>query len=180
MGNWLNGAGPSTALTNFIRLLLLAVVLLLPACYHLRVLPEPIQPCSFDSGLPPRKALASVREILDKKLQLRILDEQQDGTVLITAPNTFFTDTGFGQPAGGRKYYVRLRIEVMPRASQSVITVSAYSFELRTSYAYSEDGYLRTLTKIYPYEEYPGMFNIKEMNREVMMVAGLIEQAMKE
>ena len=167
-------------MTSVIRLLLLAVVLLLPACYHLRVLPEPIQPRSFDSGLPQQEALVRVREVLDKKLQLRILDEQQDGTVLITAPNTFFTDTGFGQPAGGRKYYVRIRIEVAPQGSQSAITVAAYSFELRTSYAYSEDGALHTLTKVYPYEEYPGMFNIKEMNREVKMVADLIEQAMKE
>lgn len=167
-------------MTRAVRLLFLAVVLLLPACYHLRVLPEPIPPRSFDTKLPPREALARIRDALESKLHLRILEEQQEGAVLITAPSNFFTDTGFGQPAGGRRYYVRMRIDVASRQQQSRVTVAAHSFELRTSYAYSEDGALHTLIKVYPYEEYPGMFNTSEMNREVKMVADLIAHAIKE
>jgi hypothetical protein len=100
--------------------------------------------------------------------------------VLITFRHHFFTDTGVGQPPGGRKYYVQIWIAAEQRDGQTMVTVAPHSFEMRTSYAYSEEGQLHTLTKIYPYEEYPGMFDIAAMTQEVQMVAGVVGRSMKE
>lgn len=166
---------------SVIRLLALAVVaLLLPACYHLRIVADPIQPQSITVRQTPEEALRRIRTTLEKELHIRVVDEQRDGTVLISTPHHFFTDTGFGQPAGGRKYLVQLQIEVEPRNGQTIVRVVPRNFELRTSYAYSSEGKLHTLFKVYPYEEYPGMFDLDVMTREVRMVAGIIERAMKE
>lgn len=164
-----------------IRLLALAAVaLLLPACYHLRIVADPIQPQSITVRQTPEEALRRIRKTLENELHIRVVDEQRDGTVLISTPHHFFTDTGFGQPAGGRKYLVQLQIEVETRNGQTIVTVVPRNFELRTSYAYSSEGTLHTLFKVYPYEEYPGMFNLDVMTLEVRMVAGIIERAMKE
>lgn len=166
---------------SLVRLSVLAVVaLLLPACYHLRVMPEPIRPCVIGVRQAPAEALLRIRKVLDRELHIHIVDEDEKGSVLISAPHHFYTDTGFGQPAGGRKYYVRLMFTVERREGRTFVTTAPYSFELRTSYAYSEDGQVRTLFKVYPYEEYPGMFDIDTMTKEVQMVAGVIERALKE
>lgn len=146
----------------------------------MRVLPEQIQPRTISVGQTPEEALLRLRKVLDEELHIHVLKEEQDGSVLITAPLHFHTDTGFGQPPGGRRYYVQLRITVEGEGSQAMITVAAQSFELRTSYAYSDEGQLHALTKFYPYEEFPGMFDTGVMTREVRMVAGVIERAMKD
>lgn len=176
---WRDGGG-STGLTSAIRLLALFLVALLPACYHMRVVAEPIQPQSITVSRTPEEALRRVRTTLEKELHIRVIDEQRNGTVLIYTPHHFFTDTGFGQPAGGRKYLVQLQIEVETLNGQTVVTVVPRNFELRTSYAYSSEGVLHTLSKVYPYEEYPGMFDTVVMTREVKMVTGIIDRAMKE
>lgn len=168
-------------MTSAIRLLALFVIaLLLPACYHMRVVADPIPSQSITVRQTPEEALRRIRMTLEKEFHIRVVDEQRAGTVLITTPHHFFTDTGFGQPAGGRKYLVQLQIEVETRNGQTIVTVVPRNFELRTSYAYSSEGKLHTLYKVYPYEEYPGMFDLDVMTREVQMVAGIIERAMKE
>ena len=161
-------------------LLLVAVAILLPACYHMRVLPEPIKPRTVITVQTPEEALRRIRQVLDQELHIHVIGEEQGGSVLITAPHHFHTDTGFGQPPGGRRYYVQLRIAVEGEGSRAVITVAAQTFELRTSYAYSDEGQLHTLTKYYPYEEYPGMFDTGIMTREIRDLGGLIERAMKD
>jgi hypothetical protein len=168
-------------LISLFRLPALALAaLLLAGCYHMRVTPEPILPCMINVRQAPAEALTRIRKVLADELHIRIVDEQQGGSVLISAPHHFYTDTGFGQPAGGRKYYIRLMFTVEQREGRTFVTTAPYSFELRTSYAYSEDGQMRTLFKVYPYEEYPGMFDTDTMTNEVRTVAGVIERAMKE
>jgi hypothetical protein len=169
------------ALSKVIRLSMLVVVaMLLPACYHMRVMPEPIQPRIISVGLTPDEVLPRLRKVLDEELHVHVLKEEQEGNVLLTFPLQFHTDTGFGQPPGGRRYYVQLRIDLDRQGGQTMITVAADRFELRTSYAYSDEGQLHTLTKIYPYEEYPGMFDLSVMIREMRKVTGIIERAMKD
>lgn len=166
---------------NIIRLLAMVMTaLLLSACYHLRVVADPIPASSICVRQAPEVALRRARKTLEKELHIRIVDEQRDGMVLITSPHHFFTDTGFGQPAGGRRYLVQLQIEVEAHNGQTIVTVAPRKFEIRTSYAYSSEGALHTLYKAYPYEEYPGMFDINIMKQEVQMVTGVLERAMKE
>ena len=166
---------------RFLSLLTLALVMLsLPACYHMRLVAEPIPPHSISVWQTPEETLRRIKYALEKNLHLRIVAEQRDGTVLISSPHHFFTDTGFGQPAGGRKYFVQLQIEVETNNGRTIVKVVPHKFELRTSYAYSSEGKLHTLYKVYPYEKYPGMFDLEIMKKEVKMVAAIIDRAMKE
>ena len=110
----------------------------------------------------------------------RILETDSSGNVLITTPYHFITDTGFGQPAGGRKYYTQLRIEVQQQNGATSVQISHYNFEIRTSYAYNRDGQVGTMYKHYPYEEYPGMFDLTLINNEMDRAAADIRRIFQE
>ncbi len=112
-------------------------------------------------------------------MKLRILEESSGGRQLITAPRHFATDTGPGQPAGGRQYYVQLRIDLSAHGNGTEIVISPHRYELRTSYAYSSEGQLRTLSKIYPYEEYPGMFDNGPIMKELKTSAEMVERGLR-
>lgn len=157
----------------------LFLLLALQGCYHMRVLVEPIDPIKIVVKVAPAEALRRIKNVLDEKQHLRNLEEQSD-SVLITSPWHFATDTGFGQPAGGRKYYTQLRIETAQKDGQTEISISPYHYEIRTTYAYGLDGQVKTLAKTYPYEEYPGMFDLKTLKRELNGVAALIKSEFHE
>ena len=159
---------------------LLVVAFLLGACYHMRVVAEPIQVRSITTRQAPSESLRRINRALQKDLQLRVVAQEQGGRVLISAPRQFHIDTGVGQPAGGRKYFVQLQIEVQDHNSGSRISIKGHNFEIRTSYVYSDHGQLETLYKVYPYEEYPGMFNIDIMNQEMQKLAEIIGRGIKE
>lgn len=153
---------------------------LLPACYHMRVEAEPIAPRIVTITGQPLDAVRKIRKLVEDVWKCRILETDSSGTVLITAPYHFTTDTGFGQPAGGRKYYTQLRIEV--RQQNGIVTthLSHYNFEIRTSYAYNNQGQVGTMYKHYPYEEYPGMFDLDLINHEMDRVSADILRIFKE
>jgi len=140
---------------SFIGFLWLA----LGGCYHMRAEMEPIAPLVFTLSQSPAEAAAKIRATLENGHRLRILQERNQGAMMITAPWHFATDTGFGQPAGGRRYYSQLQIEMVPVKSGTRVTLSPYRYEIRSTYAYGDNGQVETLNKHYPYEEYPGMFD---------------------
>ena len=51
---------------------------------------------------------------------------------------------------------------------------------VRTSYAFNQEGQVGTLYKHYPYEKYPGMFDLVLINRELDRVAADIERIFQE
>lgn len=156
----------------FCILFLIPLLLPLSACYHMRAEPVPISARVVEVKAEPADVLTRLRTLVEVDWKSRILETDSSGTVLITAPYHFHTDTGFGQPAGGRKYYTQLRIEILPRAAGlTAISLSAHNFEMRTSYAFSQEGQIGTLYKHYPYEHYPGMFDLTRINSELMRVA---------
>jgi hypothetical protein len=171
------------ALRNLMRWLpLLLMLTLLPACYHMRAEAEPIATRVITLSGQPADAIRKIRTLLEKKWKCRILETDSSGTVLITAPYHFTTDTGFGQPAGGRKYYTQLRIEIQQQNGIVTAHISHYNFEIRSTYAfndYSKQG-VGTLYKHYPYEEYPGMFDLDLINREMDRAAADIQRIFKE
>lgn len=134
----------------------------------------PIKSQMIEVGGDSADAMLRIRRMIEGEWKSRILEVDSSGLVLITAPYHFFTDTGFGMPAGGRKYYTQLRIEVSQRSGQAYIQVSPYNFEMRTSYAFNQDGQIGTLYKHYPYEHYPGMFDLSRINHELAWVAANI------
>ena len=85
-----HGAGRSTELRNFMRWLLLFLMLaLLPACYHMRAEAEPIAPRIVTLPGQPTDAVRKIRSLLENKWKCRILETDSTGTVLITAPYQF-------------------------------------------------------------------------------------------
>jgi hypothetical protein len=60
------------------------------------------------------------------------------------------------------------------------VNLSHYNFEIRTSYAFNQEGQLGTLYKRYPYEQYPGMFELALINSEMDRVSGDIQRLFME
>jgi hypothetical protein len=159
---------------------LFLMLTLLPACYHMRAEAEPIATRVVTLPGQPGDAVRKIRTLLEKRWKCRILETDSSGTVLITAPYHFTTDTGFGQPAGGRKYYTQLRIEIQQLDGIVTAHLSHYNFEIRTSYAFNNEGKVGTLYKHYPYEKYPGMFDLTLINSEMDRAAAEILGVFKE
>ncbi len=160
---------------NSLRWLSIVLLLLLPACYHMRTEAEPILPRSFGVSATAPAAMGKIRNLVEDGWQHRILEDYNSEGVLITAPYHFATDTGLGQPAGGRKYYTQLKIEVRRQNGQTVVTIAPHNYEIRTSYAYGLGGELHTMYKHYPYEEYPGMFDLAPLTLELDRVSAVIK-----
>jgi hypothetical protein len=152
-------------------LLLALTVALLPACYHMRAEAEPIATRVITIPQDATNPAGKIRALIEDKLNCRILETDSTGNILITAPYHFTTDTSVGQPAGGRKYYTQLRIEIQQHDGVSTVHLSHHNFEIRTSYAYNKEGQVGTMYKHYPYEEYPGMFDLDLINREMDRVS---------
>lgn len=125
-------------------------------------------------------AANKIRSLIEEKWDCRFLKTDSSGNVLITAPYRFITDTSFGQPPGGRKYYTQLRIEIHEKGGVTTAELSHYNFEIRSSYAYNQEGHIGTMYKHYPYEEYPGMFNLDLINHEMDRVAAEIMHLFQE
>lgn len=156
-------------------LMLVLLLLAMPACYHMRAEAEPISPRMLRIRVAAPDALGKIRVLVEEGWRLRILEDSSSGVVLITSPYHFSTDTGLGQPAGGRKYYTQLRIEVQQQNDRTLVVISPHNYEIRTSYAYGLEGQIRTLYKHYPYEEYPGMFDLGPLNQELDRVSANIK-----
>lgn len=165
---------------NCLWLLLSLMLALLPACYHMRAEAEPIAPRVITLPGGQLDAARRIRTLVEDGWKCRILETDSSGTVLITAPYHFTTDTSFGQPAGGRKYYTQLRIEVRQQNGSVTVSLSHYNFQIRTSYAYNKEGEVGTMYKHYPYEEYPGMFDLDLINREMDRASADILRTLQE
>lgn len=171
----------NTVLNRAIPVAFMALLwLVLGGCYHMRAEPEPITPLVFMVNQMPAEALAKIRKTLESDSRLRILQEQNQGAILITAPWHFATDTGFGQPAGGRRYYAQLLIHAVNVNGRTRITLSPYRYEIRSTYAYGHNGQVETLNKHYPYEEYPGMFDNSLLISALAEMAGAMQKACNE
>lgn len=179
---WSPDVGGNTVLRSYLFLILLLFIPL-QSCYHMRVEAEPIQSRFIVLKGQQKDAVRKIRTILEDDWKCRIIETDGSGNVLITAPYHFSTDTGFGQPAGGRKYYTQLKIVVESSNNGSVVHLSHYNFEIRTSYAYNNyarGGEVGTMYKHYPYEEYPGMFDLTLINREMDRVSAGIAKIFME
>lgn len=161
-------------------LLILLITAISSGCYHLRVNPEPLPVHQIVTKKNSDVAKSIISRILESELNIRIMDEENRGNTLISAPRHFATDNSFGMPAGGRQYYSQLQIEINRGKEGCIITISPYNYELRTSYAYGLEGHVHTLYKTYPYSEYPGMFDLSFLEQDLKKVSFLLETALKE
>jgi hypothetical protein len=141
---------------------------------------EPIAARIINLPGEQQDAVRKIRTLIEDQWKCRILETNSSGNILITAPYHFTTETGFGQPAGGRKYYTQLRIEVQMNNGTVTAHISHYNFEIRTSYAFNKEGQLGTMYKHYPYQEYPGMFDLALINSEMDRASTDIMRIFKE
>ncbi|MBT0651845.1 hypothetical protein [Geomobilimonas luticola] len=153
--------------------LLVAVLCGASGCYHMRLLPVPLESADFKATQPMGRAVAEFEKRL---LQDGFLLEAVDagGGVILTGYRFFYNDTGFGQPAGGRDYYYRLKVNVTPEGQGVTVRLTPFDLELRTFYVYDHEGRLDTLKKRYPYEVYPGMFELEYLKKELQRVKALL------
>jgi hypothetical protein len=169
---------------NMVLFKIIAVMLwclVVSGCYHMRVNPEPLPTKQIVTNKRNEVAIRIIQRVLENELNIRILDEESNGRTLISAPRLFATDTSFGMPAGGRHYYVQYRFELArDSANHCVVTIRPYNYDMRTSYAYNLEGKVKTLYKIYPYPEYPGMFDLTFLEQEMQKIAALLESALKD
>lgn len=175
----MSSAGGNTGWARTVCCILL-LPLLLAGCYHMRVEAETIEPRMVTVRQAPTDALRRIRRLVENDMRLWIMSEENNGATLVTAPWHFYTDTGFGQPAGGRKYYTQLRINVLAGTGGSTVTLSHYNYEIRTSYAYGQDGQVMTMYKHYPHEHYPGMFDNAPLLKELKGVSDAIARVCHE
>lgn len=152
----------------------------LTACYHLRVNPEPLPIKQISSHYSIDKTNRIIQRVLENELNIRIIDDESNARTLISAPRHFATDTSFGMPAGGRHYYVQYRFDLKPLADGCLVALTPHNYDLRTSYAYGLDGRVKTLYKIYPYPEYPGMFDLTLLETEMGKITNMLEIALKD
>lgn len=168
-------------MADLLRIVVLILAVTFSGCYHMRAEPVQIKARALTVKGTPAEVLPKLHRLLETEWGRRVLQQEESGSrLLITAPYHFATDTGFGQPAGGRKYYMQLYIELEPQGAQTRLTIRPYNYEIRSTYAYGLDGQVRTLYKHYPYEQYPGMFDLKPLNEELDMVSLVLGQKLKE
>ncbi|WP_298270609.1 hypothetical protein [Geobacter sp.] len=154
-------------------------VLLISGCYHLRLEATPLDVRRFEVPRPPDDVYAAVKCLLARE---RYEFEQEEGKerLLVTGFRHFATRAGgLTLPEGGRLYFHRLRVTVREAAGGSEVAVESVDLEIRSSYAYDEGGKVNYFMKRYPYEHYPGMFDLDVVNRELNGVKRELETALR-
>lgn len=167
-------------MTTRVKLLLTALLLpalLVSGCYHLRVNPEPLHRAEFTVSLPPDRAFDMIADILVHDGYTFEQHEERDNT-LVTEFRYFHKDTGIGQPAGGRDYFCKFRVTAVPAGDGATVTLEVAALEMRASYVFDNEGALRTFSKRYPYEQYPGMFDLDAVERELHRVEALVRRSL--
>ena len=143
-------------------------------CYHMRITPQPLPSYQIFAKSAPPEALAAVERLLNED-DFRLESVDPSALTILTGYRFFHNDSGFGQPPGGRDYFYRLQVTLRPDGGGTRVTLSGVDFELRSFYVYEDEGHLSTLKKRYPYEEYPGMFDLDAMTRELVRVQKLVK-----
>lgn len=98
--------------------------------------------------------------------------------VIETDYRFFYNETGSQQPTEGRDYYYRLRVRVEDVVGGTRVAVEVGALELRTHYVYDESGGINQLTKRYPYEQYPSMFDLTLVSRELRRVGQICQRSL--
>jgi hypothetical protein len=58
------------------------------------------------------------------------------------------------------------------------VTLESVELEIRSSYVYDEGGKVLSFKKRYPYDHYPGMFDLSSVNWELNRMKGYLESSL--
>ncbi len=156
-------------------LAIITAFVLLAGCYHLRPVATPLNSYCFFLQGSPASIFAIIGNVL-KEDGFVIEEEAKDGSALVTSSRYFYNDSGVTQPAGGRNYYYRLKVTLKQRGSRVAVTLEPLSLAIVSTYVYDADGQAVNLSKRYPYEEYPGMFELSYLDQELLRVMTLLQR----
>jgi hypothetical protein len=148
---------------------------MLAGCYHLRPVATPLKGYTFLLQGSPAGILATIGNVL-KEDGFVVEEETKDGTALVTSTRFFYNDSGVTQPAGGRNYYYRLKVTLQQRGTLVAVTLEPLSLAISSTYVYDADGRAVNLSKRYPYEEFPGMFELSYLDQELVRVMTLLQR----
>ncbi|HEY6839529.1 MAG TPA: hypothetical protein VI389_12365 [Geobacteraceae bacterium] len=167
-----------TILRNKFGLLALcAFVLTVSGCYHMRFTPAPLDTVEF--VVPkPKEDLFSRAEGLLADDGFSVVRRDPDAGMIETDYHFFYKETGAQQPIEGRDYYYRLRVRLEDAPGGTRVRVEVAALELRTHYVYDENGGINQLTKRYPYENYPSMFDLTLVSRELRRVGQIFRRSL--
>lgn len=161
-----------------LRLLALLILLVcVPGCYHLRLAAAPIDAFRFTVPRAPADVFAETRQLLDSEGYAVESADSKNG-IIVTAYRHFITDAGVTQPVGGRLYFHRLKVAVRNHPSGTEVSIESTGLEIRSSYVSNEDGRVSFFKKRYPYENYPSMFDLNYVNRELKRVRAFLQRSL--
>lgn len=161
---------------SFAVVLVLLAFAVSPGCYHMRLDPAPIDPVSIVVPASRSRLFANIRLYLEG-YGMRIEEADESAGYLLTAPAFFYKESGVDQPAGGRDYYCKLEVRVEHgQDGRTRITLTPVDLAITTDYVFNADGRVLTLSKHYPYQHYPSMFDLQEVNRALQKVMNMLRK----
>ena len=155
-----------------------ACCLLLSGCYYFRLAPSPLQPSRFAVDRPAAAVFAALGPLLERDGYRVERAEEQDLAVLTEFRNFSTRVGGVSQPEGGRLYYHRLKVTIMDLGEGCEVTVASTDLEIRSSYVYSEGGKVTAFKKRYPYDHYPGMFDLSSVDVELARMKRYLQSSL--
>ncbi len=162
---------------TFYHLALCAFVFTASGCYHMRFTAVPLDTVEFVIPKPKEDILSRAEGLLVDD-GFTVVGREPATGMIETDYRFFYKDTGAHQPTEGRDYYYRLRVCVEDAPGGARVRVEVAALELCTHYVYDENGGINQLTKKYPYERYPSMFDLKLVSRELRRVSQIFRRSL--
>ncbi|RNC72231.1 MAG: hypothetical protein ED859_02530 [Desulfuromonadales bacterium] len=160
-------------------LLLLLCFAVMPGCYYFRLAAAPLQKPRFVTVKPVDEVFGTVRNLLLQDGYIIEQEDPRDRTILTDFRHFSTRAGGVTQPEGGRLYYHKLRVTVEGGDEGAAVVLESVALEIRSSYVYDEGGKVLSFKKRYPYEHYPGMFDLSSVNWELDRMKGYLESSLR-
>lgn len=165
--------------TRLFRGLALLLWLVVAGCYHLRLAATPLEEARFSVKLPEERVMAAVKFLLQQDGYTLESADEREGIILTDYRNFSTKAGGVTLPEGGRLYYHKLKVTIGNSGAETVVALASVDLEIRSSYVYEDDGRVQALKKRYPYEQYPGMFDLSTVTWELKRVSGYLQTGLR-
>lgn len=159
--------------------LLLSLWLVASGCYHLRLAATPIEDVRFSVKLPVERVTEAVKLLLQQDGYAIETADAREGTILTDYRHFSTRAGGVTLPAGGRLYFHKLKVTISGTGDETTVALASVELEIRSSYVYEDDGRVQALKKRYPYEQYPGMFDLSTVTWELNRVRGYLQTSLR-
>ncbi len=143
-------------------------------CAHLRLTASPLEPVVFEVSSSPANTYESVTALLLRK-GFDLVREDPGAGILVTGEIPFNAATGSGGGGRGRDYVYTLKLGLRQTETGTEVVLEPLDLATRLLRVEAQGGRLTRISRRYTYEEYPGMFDLACLNRELCRVKDLLE-----